>query len=253
MGIGAGQEGGEKRGREERAARLRRGGREPRSAAPAPASCASRAAARRGPSRDGLARGLPLLLLPRPAAPPPRRAPPAGEWPRRAGGRRPVRHGWGGAVPGAVARGRGSEGARGPGLASRAGGPRSRGSRRAQTAGSQEGDQGAGRGSRGAVKLRSGPSRLRASWCAHAPGPSAALSRPHPRAPHRRRSWIAVGHAPPHAGPGPPWPGRAFLFYVTSGKLRQKVGLEEADFTFQPHSWAPLCCYSILQTPLGTP
>lgn len=79
VGIGAGQEGGEKRGREERAARARRGGREPRSAAPAPASGASRAAARRGPSRDGLARGLPLLLLPRPAAPPPRRAPPAGE------------------------------------------------------------------------------------------------------------------------------------------------------------------------------
>lgn len=120
MGIGAGQEGGEKRGREERAARLRRGGREPRSAAPAPASCASRAAARRGPSRDGLARGLPLLLLPRPAAPPPRRAPPAGEWPRRAGGRRPVRHGWGGqcrgrSPGGAGPRGRGDRGWR-PGL-----------------------------------------------------------------------------------------------------------------------------------------
>lgn len=84
MGIGAGQEGGEQRGREERAVRARWGGREPWSAAPAPASCASRAAAWRGPRQDGLARGLPLLL-PRPAAPPPRRAPPAGEWPLGAG------------------------------------------------------------------------------------------------------------------------------------------------------------------------
>lgn len=110
VGIGAGQEGGEKRGREERAARWRRGGREPRSAAPAPASGASRAAARRGPSRDGLARGL-RLLLPRPAAPPPRRAPPAGEWPRGAGGRRPVRHGCGGGG----SAGGGRQGARGRG------------------------------------------------------------------------------------------------------------------------------------------
>lgn len=201
MGIGAGQEGGEKRGREERAARARarRGGREPRSAAPAPASCASRAAARRGPSRDGLARGLPLLLLPRPAAPPPRRAPPAGEWPRRAGGRRPVRHGRG-AVPGAGARGRGAAGARG-GAGNRAGvpgpwagGPRSRGSRRAQTAGSQEGDQGAGRG------LRSNSGRGRHAFASPVrtrPRTQRCPVPPRTRAPRtRRRSWIAGARSP---------------------------------------------------------
>lgn len=250
VGIGAGQEGGEKRGREERAARWRRGGREPRSAAPAPASGASRAAARRGPSRDGLARGL-RLLLPRPAAPPPRRAPPAGEWPRGAGGRRPVRHGCGG---GGQCRGRspGGAGPRGRGARGwrlRAGGPRSRGSRRAQTAGSQEGDQGAGRGP------RSNSGRGRHAFArpgAHTPGdPARPGPAPHPRAPHRRRSWIAVGHAPPLAGRDRP--GLASLVYVTSGKLRQKAGLEEADFTFQPHSWPPCAATQFCRPPGHTP
>lgn len=258
MGIGAGQEGGEKRGREERAARARawRGGREPRSAAPAPASCASRAAARRGPSQDGLARGLPLLLLPRPAAPLPRRAPPAGEWPRRAGGRRPVRHGRG------QCRGRapegaglpGPEGERGTELASpvpglgvrdRAG----RGEPRQLAAG-----EGPGGGARVAVKLRSRPSRLRESGAHTPPGP-AALS---PRAPARPAPgaapgspWGTLPHSQARDRPGLGVPGRVFPFCPTSGKLRQKAGLEEADFTFQPHSSAPWCCYSNPSDPPG--
>lgn len=163
-----------------------------------------------------------------------------------------MRHGRG-AVPGAVARGRGAAGAPGEAGGRRAGvgDRRSGGPRRTETADCREGDQGAGR-----------RPRSHSSWGRHAfarpgahtpPRHGAAPSRHAPaRAPHRTPLFEYSGARSStcrpcsQAGTGGraqalAWECVCVFSFSTShlGKLRQKAGTDEADLTFQPTRQPP--------------
>lgn len=164
-----------------------------------------------------------------------------------------MRHGRG-AVPGAVARGRGAAGA--PGGAGRARGWGSvigdlagRGELGQLAAGKVTRGRGAGRGHTLVGAVTPSPVLV----CTRCAGTVLLLPVTHPRAPRTgRRSPRAVGHVPPTRRPCSPagtggrartltWEGACVVSFSTKhlGKLRQKAGTDEAYLTFQPTPQPP--------------